>query len=331
LLEGGKLAEAAEAAKRCEDPRCALVLARAMFGLGHFDAAAAALDPVRGKLGDLAAHTAVLQGESFLRAGRAKDAVEPLRAAVALDPKGPPGLRAEALLADALLALGDAGAALEQARRAAAAVPAELRAAMAWDEAQALLIQGPPREAALALRAFWLQHPEHPAAEDARKKELELQVELPPLTGHELLLRASRFLAAGMPAQATAQAKAAAAMLTGEARAEAMLLHARALAADGKRSEAGPSLEEAAAHGAPHVAAQAGMLLARDRARRGRDAEARAIAERIARQFPDSPEAEESALFVARLLLDAGKRPQARATLAKLAARRKGPNADVAR
>jgi len=331
LLEGGQLAEAAEAAKRCEDPRCALVLARAMFGLGHFDAAAAALDPVRGKLGDLAAHTAVLQGESFLRAGRAKDAVEPLRAAVALDPKGPPGLRAEALLADALLALGDAGAALEQARRAAAVVPAELRAAMAWDEAQALLIQGPPREAALALRGFWLQHPEHPAAEDARKKELELQVELPPLTGHELLLRASRFLAAGMPAQATAQAKAAAAMLTGEARAEAMLLHARALAADGKRSEAGPSLEEAAAHGAPHVAAQAGMLLARDRARRGRDAEARAIAERIARQFPDSPEAEESALFVSRLLLDAGKRPQARATLAKLAARRKGPNADVAR
>jgi soluble lytic murein transglycosylase len=90
-------------------------------------------------------------------------------------------------------------------------------------------------------------------------------------------------------------------------------------------------LEEAAAQGAPHIAAQAGMLLARDRARRGRDAEARAIAERIARQFPDSPEAEESALFVARLLIDAGHRTQARTVLAKLAGRRKGPNADVAR
>jgi soluble lytic murein transglycosylase len=335
LLADGKVAEAAEAARACGEPQCQLILGRALFALGQFDAAAETLGSARPKIDGLAGHAAVLQGESLLFARRIGEALEPLRAAIALDPSGPVGLRASALLADALLAQGDSRAALEQAERAAslAGQPPDVRAGMSWDEAQALLAGDPAHShaAAVALRDFWLQHPEHPAAEQARAAELSLQAGLPEPTGHELLLRASRLLSAGMPAQATAQVQVAASALTGEARAEALLLYARSLAADGKRGEAGPALEEAAAHGAPHVAAQAGMLLARDRARRGRDAEAQKLAEEVARKYPAAPEAEESVLFVSRLLLDAGQRTQARARLAKLAARRSGPNAAIAR
>jgi soluble lytic murein transglycosylase len=335
LLANGKVAEAADAARACGDPRCRLVLGRALFALGQFAAAAEALGTARPQLDNLAGYAAVLQGESLLFAHQAGEALEPLRAAVSLEPSGPPGLRASALLADALLAQGDSRAALEQAERAGslAGQPAEVRAAMAWDEAQALLAEDPAHShaAAVALREFWLQHPEHPAAEQARAAELLLQAGLSEPTGYELLQRASRLLTAGLPAQATAQAKVAASMLTGEARAEALLLYARSLAADGKRGDATASLEEAWAHGAAHVAAQAGMLLARDRARRGHDPEAQALADQIARKYSAAPEAEESVLFVSRLLMDAGERSQARARLAKLAARRSGPNAALAR
>src|SRR5262249_41819117 len=153
------------------------------------------------------------------------------------------------------------------------------------------------RQAAEALRNFWLQHPEHPAAESARALERTLEVELPEPSGRELLLRASRLLSAGPPASAPAPAQGARRRLAGAARAAASLLYARALAGDGKRSQAGPFLEDAWAHGSPHVAGQAGMLLARDRARKGSDAEAIRIADQLAKKFPDSPEAEESVLF----------------------------------
>jgi len=73
------------------------------------------------------------------------------------------------------------------------------------------------------------------------------------------------------------------------------------------------------------------MLLARDRARRGREAEAIALADTVARKFPNAPEAEESVLFTARLFTDAGKRKQARTRLARLAAKRSGANASLAR
>jgi soluble lytic murein transglycosylase len=334
LLADGKQEQAAAAASGCDLPGCALTRARALFGLGQYDAAAQIVSAARTHLGALEAHGTVLQGEALLYAGHPGDALEPLRRAIALDGAGPSGLRAAGLLADALLAAGDAAAAMVQARTASALplAPPELRAAMAWDEAQALRALGTAhaREAAEAFREFWLQHPDHPAAEQARAEELALGAGLPPLTGHELLARASRLLAAGQPAEATAQAKVATAMLDREPRAEAELLFARALAADGKRGEATSALEEAWAHGAPHVAVQAGMLLARDRARHGQDAQAMALADALARKYPAAPEAEESALFVARLLLDGGQRSQARARLSKLAAR-SGPNAAVAR
>jgi soluble lytic murein transglycosylase len=330
LLAAGKAAEAADAARSCEaEPRCALVLGRALFVVGQLDAAARSLHGARAGLGSLQAHAAQLEGEALLLAGRPREAIEPFRAAIAGDAEGPPGLRAAALLADALLAAGDLPQAHAQAQRAALlpGQPVDVRAGLAWVAAQAL---GRSEAGARALRNFWLEHPDHPAAEMARATELEI-AKLPAPSGHELLLRASRLLAAGKPAAAAAQSEVAAAQLSGEERAEAQLLHARSLAADGRRSEAGPALQEAWAHGAAHVAAQAGMLLARDRARRGRDAEAIQLADAVKRRFRDAPEAEESVLFAARLEADAGHRPRARARLAKLAAKRVGPNASLAR
>ncbi len=334
LLAAGAPDKAAELARSCADPGCGLVLGRSLFALKRLPEAAAALHGARD--GALTPFAEVLEGEALLLSGKPRDALEPLQAA--RDAEGPPGLRASVLLADALLAAGEPAEALKEARRAASlrGLPAEMETAMAWDAAQSIFMmvrddKGRAREAALALREFWLQHPEHPAAESARAAQRELEVALPEASGRELLLRGSRLLAAGQPAAAEAQATAAIAMLSRQDRAEAELLRARALAADGKRADAGPSLEEAWAHGAPHVAAQAGMLLARDRGRHGRDTEAIRLADKLARRYPDAPEAEETVLFTARLLADAGKRAQARSRLAKLAARRNGPNASAAR
>jgi soluble lytic murein transglycosylase len=342
LLAGGKNGAAAEAARPCagEDGRCALVLARSLFLSGQPGEAAAALAPwlvPEGKLLALEPHALALLGEARLMAAEPHQALEPLRAAARLDAQGPAGTRAAGLLARALFADGDFPGAAQQALHAAT-LPGqspEEKAQLARLHAQALLSQARTdpalvREAALALRALWLQHPELPEAQNARDDERALGVSLPPPTGHELLLRASRLLSAGRPGAAAAQAEVAAAALTGEDAAEAQLLHARSLAADGRRNEAGPSLL-LAAKGAPHVAAQASMLLARDRARHGRDAEAIRIADDLVRRFPSAPEAEEAVLFSARLELDAGRKPAARARLARLAAQRRGPNAAAAR
>jgi len=336
LLAAGRVDEAASAAQACPDARCKLVLSRALFGLGRLQDSADVLAPALPDLGPLRPHGEVLIGEALLLAKRPRDSVEVLRLAAAAE--GPAGLRASALLADALLAAGDLAEARKQADHAAAlgGQPADVRAGLAWDAAQALAgeARADPkllRAAAGALRAFWLSHPEHPAAENARGLERDLGISLPEPSGRELMQRASRQLSAGQPAAAVAQSEVAARMLSGADRAEASLLHARALAADGKRSESAPFLEEAWAHGAAPVAVSAGMLLARDRARHARDREAIQLADQVARRFASSPEAEESVLFTARLLADAGQRKQARARLAKLAAKRSGTNASAAR
>jgi soluble lytic murein transglycosylase len=331
LLAAGRPAEAETVAKSCGEPRCRLVLGRALFAQGKLRDAAAALADA-GELGALTPYARVLQGEALLLSGAPGGALQPLRSAAASE--GPVSIRATPLLADALLALQDFTGARQAAERAGAipGQPADLQAAMAWVGAQALLGEpGRAQDAASALRAFWLRFPEHPAAETARNLQQQLGVELPEPSGRELLQRASRLLTAGKPAAAVAQAQAAAGMLSGEDQAEAFLLHARALAADGKRSEAGPSLQQAWAHGNARVAAVGGMLLARDRARRGREKEAIQLAEAVARKFPTASEADESALFTARLLADAGKRKQARARLARVAARHTGPAASLAR
>src|SRR5438132_8220826 len=200
-LAAGRMDEAAAQAEAClPDPECGLVRGRALFALGRFGEAAQALQ--RARSGTLAGNAAKLQGEALVLAGRPGDALEPLRFAEHEDPDGPTGLRASALLADALLASSDFAKAAEQARKAAQlpAQPGEVRAGLDLIRAEAFsgrVDAGEDRlarEAALQWRAFWLEHPEHPAAETARAEEARLsglggQPLLEP-GGRDLLLRA---------------------------------------------------------------------------------------------------------------------------------------------
>jgi soluble lytic murein transglycosylase len=341
-LAAGRLDEAATAAESCQpDPGCALVRGRALFALGRLVEAAEALQAARS--GTLEAHAAKLQGEALVLAGRPADALDALRAAERADPDGPAGTRAAALLADALLGAGQFEAAAEQARKAAqlAAQPADVRAGLDLIGAEAFSARVDAgereiaRDAAERWRAFWLEHPEHPAADGAREEEARLSAisgkPLPAPAGRDLLLRAQRLLSAGKPGAAVAQAEAAVKALRGADSAEAQLTLSRALAADGRRTEAGPALAFAWKNGGPRVAAAAGMLFARDRARRGNDAEAVRILDELARRYPESGEAEEAAYVAARLQLDQGKEADARRRLARLARKRTGAHSSDAR
>src|SRR5437879_2304388 len=252
-LAAGRLDEAAEQAGTClPDPGCALVRGRALFALGRLAEAAQDLQAARS--GGLAAHAAKLQGEALVLAGRPADALEPLRAAVQADPDGPAGLRAAALLADALLGSGQYAKAAEQAHQAAQlpAQPADVRAGLDLIRAEALSGRADAgekavaRDAARLWREFWLEHPEHPAAETARAEEARLSAisaqPLPAPSGREMLSRAQRLLSAGKPGAAVAQAEVAVKTLRGAEAADAQLVLARSLAADGRRAEAGPAL-----------------------------------------------------------------------------------------
>ena len=341
-LAAGRLEEAAARASAClPDASCALVRGRALFSMGYFAEAAKALQSARS--GEAAVHAAKLEGESLVLAGQGAAAVEPLQFAAERDPDGPAGLRSAALLADAFLEAGRLAEAAEQARKAAehAGQPGDVRVGLDLIRAEAFTGRVDAGEAALARdaallwRAFWLEHPEHPAAEAAHDEEQRLAAvaaaPIPEPSGRELLARAQRLLSAGKPAAAVAQAEAAAAELRGAEAAEAQLVYARSLAADGRRTEAGPALLVAWQRGAPRVAASAGLLLARDRARRGNDAEAVRILDELARRFPQFGEADEAPYIAARLQLDQGKEADARRRLARIARQRGGAHGPDAR
>jgi soluble lytic murein transglycosylase len=357
LLARGKLTDAEQTARSCAGgadehtaARCRLVLGRVLFSRNAPAEAAAALRPARGKLGALEAVGAQLLGESLLLAGAPQEAQEALREAVALGRDGAAGLRAAALLADALHESGDHALAIAQAAEAASmpGQPAQVKVGLSLTRVRSLAAlaraAAPPAgqaEAAEALRAartFWLEHPDHPAASGMPALEEDLAklagAPLPPPTGRELGLRSSRLLATGLPAAAVAQARGALRLLDGAAAAEVELLLARALAADGRRSEATPQLEHAWKMGAPAVAAPAGLLLARDRARRGDTADAIVLLDDLARRQPAAPEAEEAAYLAARLLLEQDGRANRAAALQRLhrlAARKTGARTSDAR
>ncbi|MFL5398216.1 MAG: transglycosylase SLT domain-containing protein [Myxococcales bacterium] len=351
FLGAGKADLARASARACAeagDAGCLLIEGRAAFGSGDFAGAATALAAARPALSDLDAHVAKLLGEALLLDGRAAEAVVALRDAESKDPSGPAGLRAAALLADALLAAEDPRAAIAQAGRASdrEGQPGEIRAGLALVEAEALSAladraersaAGPPaQKAAQAWRAFWLEHPDHPAADRlARAEEARLAAiagkPLPDPSGRDLLTRSQRLLSAGQPGAAVAQAQAAVKALKPPEAAEAQLTLARSLAADGRRTEAGPALAAAYKSPVPRIAAASGLLYARDRARRGLDADAIKILDDVARRFPKEPEADEAAYVAAHLLLDGGQEGPARTRLARLAARRQGAHASDAR
>ena len=120
-LVAGKTDKAREAARACVaagDPACLLIEGRAAFNAGDFDEAAKALSAARPTLSDLDAHLAKLLGEALLLGGHPQDAAVNLREAQTKDPTGPAGLRAAALLADALLDSGDPRGAIARRSRA---------------------------------------------------------------------------------------------------------------------------------------------------------------------------------------------------------------------
>ena len=341
-LAAGRLDEAAARASTCApDPSCALVRGRALFGLGMLAEAAQTLQA--GRSGQAAVYAAKLQGEALVLSGDGRAALEPLRFAIERDAEGPAGVRAAALLADALLETGEFVQAAEQARIAAelSSQTGDVRTGLDLIRAEALSGRVDRGEAALAReaatrwRVFWLEHPEHPAAESARAEEQRLSAiagePLPEPTGRELLTRAHRLLGAGKPGAAVAQADAAAKLLQGADAAEAQLAYARALAADGRRTEAGPALAISWRQGAPRVAAPAGIMLARDRMRRGNDAEAVRILDELVRRFPNSGEADEAPYIAARLQLDEGKEADGRKRLARIAPQRASAHGSDAR
>src|SRR5438132_178670 len=148
-LAAGRMDEAAAQAEAClPDPECGLVRGRALFALGRFGEAAQALQGARS--GTLAGHAAKLQGEALVLAGRPGDALEPLRFAEHEDPDGPTGLRASALLADALLASSDFAKAAEAQLVLARALAADGRRGEAGPALASAWKEGVPRVAAPA-------------------------------------------------------------------------------------------------------------------------------------------------------------------------------------
>ena len=315
---------------------CALELARARFQLGDLPAATAALAPIEGRPGPLAAYVERLLGESLLLSGKAKEAQAPLRAAIALEPAGPIGQESAALLADALFDAGDFKGAAAQAQRAAElpgqALP--VKAGLAWTRVRALaqLAQSEAgtasmaRTAASAARAFWRDHPDHPAIADEPALEAALAKlagsPLPAPSPRDHLIRAQHLLNGGLPGLSASEAQAARDSFTGEEHAEASLLYARALAADGRRSEAGPALEEAVKSTQPKIAAPAMLLLARDKSRRAESGAAIALLDKLAERFPSSNEADEGGYLAARLQLEGGDTNDGRARLFRISQKR---------
>src|SRR3954462_2628483 len=81
LLAAGRPADAEAAARACPEPRCALVLGRALFGLGRLADAAGSLAKAEAGLGPLRAHAEALRGEALLLDKRPREALAPLRSA----------------------------------------------------------------------------------------------------------------------------------------------------------------------------------------------------------------------------------------------------------
>src|SRR5262249_17885790 len=131
LLSAGRAAEAEATVRSCGDGRCRMVLGRALFAQGKPKEAAAAIGGA-GELGPLAPYARLLQGQALLLSGSAAEAAASIR--VAASSEGPVSLRASALLADALLALGDFPGARDAAERAGgmAGQSVDVQAAMAW-------------------------------------------------------------------------------------------------------------------------------------------------------------------------------------------------------
>ncbi|MBI5545548.1 MAG: transglycosylase SLT domain-containing protein [Deltaproteobacteria bacterium] len=274
-----------------------------LFGSGDYSGAAAALAvDAHGQrcVATLEPHCAFYRGEGLFWAGRHAEAAAELRAARELDPQGPIAGRALGLEGEALLRSGRAAQAAERLEEAIAlagssAIP-ELRLSLA--EARATL--GDSAGAAAQWKRIFLEHPDHPASKLA-KRSLKATGEYATLTAPQLLDRAERLVAAGLPGKALPAIHKAMGLAGSPAerfRAELDLGKALAALKDGEQAE--KILREVVVAQAPRsLRIEALLALGRIAMARGAADEAAARLDEVVATFPSDPAADEAAFLSA--------------------------------
>ena len=294
---------------------CRLISAAAHLERHEWEAARAALEPARGKLGVLEPWGALLLGEALAGAGKAGPALALLDEAAAADPDGPLGRRAEVPRALALAHAGQLGPArtqLESLLAARRGPPAELRFALA----RALEAAGDAGAAEQYLRV-WREHPD--AGEADRAAERLAALGRAPAAS-DRMDRVDRLVARGMARRALAELQPLLADPAGD-RAALALLHARALSGADRKAEAEKALQPCLAKAAPKpVRLQALELAARLAMRRHGVDEALGHLRRLEAEATGA-QAREAAFLAAFFLYDAGRFAQAEKAFRTYAAR----------
>lgn len=299
---------------------CRLLAASSLLHLHRYDEVVALLAPVRGKLGPLEPWAALLLGQAHAASGRDETALPLLDEAVAADPNGPLGRRAEVPRA---LALAHAGK-LNEARETITTLlknrrgPApRLRLALA----EAMEAAGDGTRAVEGYREVWRLHPESREATRAWEGWQALVARgtkaLPP-SDEERLQRAEGFLAVGLAEKALEEIDRLQVPATDGS---LDLLRARALSAAERKAEAEKALAPALAPKAPlAIRNRARELASRLAMRRG------AVDEAIShlKQVSGGAQGREAAFLSAFFLYDAGRFAEAEKAFRAFAKSHKG-------
>jgi soluble lytic murein transglycosylase len=256
----------------------------------------------------IAEYALYLQADSLGRGGDPAAARAPAQLALDRVPDGPLAAPALLLAAQQASRAGDEGAAAGFYRRfldRAPEHPEAVRARLAMG--QSLIATGQPAEAARALRAVWMQAAAAPEGESAAQLLRQLGSAAPPPTMRERLERAERLLG-GPPAAASAEAEA----LIADAPPvdlvhRALRVVSEAARRAGKFDEAVRTVDRALILGPAER--RPAWLIERARLLQPRQpAQAIATLDRVAREYPQSPEVP-SALALKAQIQESGAQP----------------------
>lgn len=286
---------------------CRLLAASSLLQLHRTDEIPAILAPARGGFGTLEPWAALLLGQAHAAAGKDDEALPLLDEAIAADPSGPLGTRAEVPRALALAHAGrlkEAKATIEALLKGRRGPAPQLRLALA----EATEAAGETTKAVELYREVWRLHPETRQATRARelwKGLVAAGVEAPQPSDEERLARAERWLAVGHAEESLQEIRELAAPATDGSLA---LLRARALSAAERKAEAEKAIEPALSPETPlPIRNRARELAGRLAMRRG------AVDEAIAhlRQIRGGAQGREAEFLAAFFLYDAGRFEQA--------------------
>ncbi len=306
------------------EARDRLITALAAMKSGDWSGAAAGLGERDWVATPLADYAALLQAESLLQAGdpdaaraaalrAARDAPESQLAPSAL-------LRAATVLSSG----GDSGNAILLWRRFLARHgdhPGLTRARLGL--AQALLAEGRAQEAAKVFTEVWLRSPASPEAEDAARQLRtmgEAGLAGPPPTTREKLERAERLLAAGRGE--TAQLEAETLLADGlptDQRSRALKIVFEVARRSGRSEDAKATITRALTSLPPEARRPWLLDLARLQKPKSRD-EALATLDKLAREYPKTPEAADALLTKGRILEETSKFSAAQEAYRKVSA-----------